>query len=236
MTEANSINSSAIGIVGNTGTGFVSTPLTQYEVVLGASTSSTLAQVSGTGTTGQGLLSNGAGVAPTWQNISPGSLVLIQTQTASSSTSLNFTSGLSAYNHLIVRYNIIPSATNYFLCQVSTNGGSSYISSGYQCGLVTNAYNTTSFSNNTTGNTFQINGGTESTAGYGAAGEANFANVNNGNNILMWCQGTELQGGGMSYCWTQGSCIAVNVNALSFYVSGGGTIISGQISVYGLVQ
>jgi hypothetical protein len=53
------------------GTGLTS--VTQYEVMIGGA-SNALAQVSGVGTTGQVLTSNGTGAAPTWQAASGGSL------------------------------------------------------------------------------------------------------------------------------------------------------------------
>jgi hypothetical protein len=67
---SNSVYANTTGIVGFTGTGFAGSTMTQYTVVCGGSTSSTQQQVSGTGTTGQLLTSNGAGALPTWQTIS----------------------------------------------------------------------------------------------------------------------------------------------------------------------
>ena len=60
--------------------------------------------------------------------ISSGALNLISTQTASSSSTLSFTSGIdSTYKEYIFKYiNIHPSAGQYFQFQGSTDGGSSY--------------------------------------------------------------------------------------------------------------
>ncbi len=57
-----------------------------------------------------------------------GSLVLISTQTASSSANLSFTSGIdSTYKEYIFKYiNIHPASAQYFTFQGSTDGGSSY--------------------------------------------------------------------------------------------------------------
>ena len=57
-----------------------------------------------------------------------GSLKLISTQTASSSASLSFTSGIdSTYKEYIFKYiNIHPASAQYLTFQGSTNGGSSY--------------------------------------------------------------------------------------------------------------
>ena len=63
-TEANAINSSATGIVGNTGTAFVSTAVTQFDVIVGGSTSSTLSNVAPSATSGVPLISQGAASQP----------------------------------------------------------------------------------------------------------------------------------------------------------------------------
>ena len=57
-----------------------------------------------------------------------GNLKLISTQTASSSASLSFTSGIdSTYKEYIFKYiNIHPASAQYLTFQGSTNGGSSY--------------------------------------------------------------------------------------------------------------
>ena len=61
-------------------------------------------------------------------SITGGALNLISTQTASSSSTISFTSGIdSTYKEYIFKYiNIHPSAGQYFQFQGSTNSGSSY--------------------------------------------------------------------------------------------------------------
>jgi hypothetical protein len=66
MTEANSINSQATGIVGNTGTAFVSTAVTNHGIVLGGSSSSTLGNVGPSATAGQVLQSAGSSADPSF--------------------------------------------------------------------------------------------------------------------------------------------------------------------------
>ena len=60
--------------------------------------------------------------------ISGGSLNLISTQTASSSSTIDFTSGIdSTYKEYIFKYiNIHPASAEHFTFQGSTDGGSSY--------------------------------------------------------------------------------------------------------------
>lgn len=64
MTEANSINASTSGIVGNTGTAFTGTPVTNHNVIVGGSTSSTLTNVSPSASSGIPLISQGASSDP----------------------------------------------------------------------------------------------------------------------------------------------------------------------------
>lgn len=65
-TEANSINASVTGIVGNTGASFTATAATQYDVIVGGSTSSTLSNVAPSATAGVPLISSGSAANPTF--------------------------------------------------------------------------------------------------------------------------------------------------------------------------
>lgn len=64
-TPANAINESVSGIVGFAGSGFVSSPVTQHDVLVGGATSSTITSV-GPGTALQVLQSGGAGSDPAY--------------------------------------------------------------------------------------------------------------------------------------------------------------------------
>lgn len=66
MTEANSINAATTGIVGNTGTAFTGTAVTQYNVLIGGSTSSTLSNVAPSATSGIPLISAGSSANPSF--------------------------------------------------------------------------------------------------------------------------------------------------------------------------
>jgi len=63
-------------------------------------------------------------------------ITLIQTQTASGSSQLDFTTGISGtYNNYMIIVNQLRNVQNdfaYLVAQISTNGGSSYISSNYK--------------------------------------------------------------------------------------------------------
>jgi len=64
MAVANSINESTTGICGFTGTAFTGTPVTQYNVLVGSSTSSTLTNVAPSATSGVPLISQGSSSNP----------------------------------------------------------------------------------------------------------------------------------------------------------------------------
>ena len=64
--EANSINAATTGIVGNTGTSFTGTAATQYNVIVGGSTSSTLGNVAPSSTSGIPLVSGGSSSNPSF--------------------------------------------------------------------------------------------------------------------------------------------------------------------------
>lgn len=64
MVAANSINESTTGICGFTGTAFTGTPVTQYNVIVGGSTSSTLTNVAPSATSGVPVVSQGAAADP----------------------------------------------------------------------------------------------------------------------------------------------------------------------------
>jgi hypothetical protein len=115
------------------------TSFTAYAPVCGGTTSTGALQSADTGiaTAGFVLTSNGSSALPSFQAPSGGggALILIQTQTASLSTALDFTTGITTTynNYLILSDNVtdLLFAGTYFGVQFSTNGGSTYISSGY---------------------------------------------------------------------------------------------------------
>lgn len=90
------------------------------------------------GTAGQLFTSNGAGVAPTYQaNPSPSSLVFLNTQTASVSSTLTFTSTYitSTYKTYLVKFTHLVNSTNdVFNMAISTDNGGTYLNSGYVSG------------------------------------------------------------------------------------------------------
>jgi hypothetical protein len=63
-TPANSINETTTGVVGFTGTAFTATAVTQHDVLIGGSTSSTITNVAPSATSGVPLISQGASADP----------------------------------------------------------------------------------------------------------------------------------------------------------------------------
>jgi len=191
MAVGNSINEQTTGICGFTGTAFTGTAVTQYNVQVGGSTSSTLSNVApsatsgvplvsagssanpafgtavvagggtgmtsatsyavlcggttstnphqsiaGVGSSGQVLTSNGAGALPTFQPNAPAGTtwVFINSQDASASADIQFTSGIdSTYTlYAIFWSNVTPGTTLQSLnFALSNDGGSTYHTSGY---------------------------------------------------------------------------------------------------------
>lgn len=64
MAEANSINAATTGIVGNTGTAFTGTPVTNHATILGGATYSTLGSVGPSATSGAVFIGQGASADP----------------------------------------------------------------------------------------------------------------------------------------------------------------------------
>jgi hypothetical protein len=110
--------------------------LTQYAVVLGGGAGGAPTTVSGLGSSGQVLTSNGSGTAPTWQNASSGGgTTLLDTVNASGSSSATFGSGYitSTYNKYVVEADSVTcqDSGDYVLLDISTNDGSSYLTGNY---------------------------------------------------------------------------------------------------------
>jgi len=63
-TPGNAINCTTTGITGFTGTGFTGTPVTAHNIIIGGSTSSTLAQAAPSATSGVPVISQGASADP----------------------------------------------------------------------------------------------------------------------------------------------------------------------------
>lgn len=163
-----------------------------------------------------------------------GSWQLIQTLTASSSANLSFTSSnISGYNtYAFVIRNIIP-ATNAAILQmqVSVNGGSTYSNSGYQSGINTNPYNSTTVTNANSTTLIKLSAAVSNASGNGVNGQ------------VFICSSAGTANGHVAYfdstagTWANGIIFAglpnVTLNAFQFTFSSG-NISSGTIDLFGI--
>ena len=168
------------------------------------------------------------------QNLGNG-LSLIQTKTASTSANLSFTTGIATpyVNFMFVINQIVPSTgTPTFGMQVSTNGGSSYIGSGYTTGVNTNPYNSTTLTN--TNSTSNLILSPAITGSPGVSGVIFCFNVTGATGVTFAGYGS-TQLAALNLTQIVGSSTATAVNAFQFTMSSG-NIASGSISLYGFLQ
>ena len=106
---------------------------TAYGVLCGGTTGAgNLQSVSGLGTSGQTLTSNGAGSLPTWQDVAAGQWELISTATPSAASSVDFTDLTTGYIlYRIVFQGIEPSASASLRLRISDDNGSTFKSNSY---------------------------------------------------------------------------------------------------------
>jgi hypothetical protein len=157
MPTNNADNFSNPIAVSNGGQG--NSSLTAYAVLCGGTTSTgALQSIAGVGSANQVLTSNGAGALPTFQALSGTSaLTLVSAQSASASSSLTFTSIGSNSVYLLCYENMVLNQNSDILeLQMSNNNGSSYITSGYQSGIVDFNYNSTMAINTSSTSAFVI--------------------------------------------------------------------------------
>ncbi len=212
-----------------------------YGVICAGTTTTGALQSVPAAASGLVLTSQGASSLPTWSSASSmtGSVVFIDAQTASASAELEFTSGIDAtYNvyYLVFDKIVVATAGDSLYLTVSTDGGSSYVATGYFSGV-----NTIDHGSTTTVNT-NVNNGAQwqlspalSTSGFCSA--LWVSNVTSGGTVTihgdatLWNNSGNLRIGSiMGY--NSGS---LTVNALKIAASTG-NITSGTVYLYGLVQ
>lgn len=230
-------------VVAGGGSGIVSG--TAYGVVVGGTTTTGNLQVITPGTSGQVLQYNGASSLPTWVAAPAGGtnrLVLIQSQTASSSSSLTFTSGItSTYNdYFILMSSIVGTASPPSIqMQISTNGGSSYISTGYLSGQngISSTASSGVWTNDINITTYLATVRFASSSTYGFA-EIYLYNATSGSGFVC-SQGSAslaLVGTSSKFTFVQGvyTTASTTVNALSFSPNSG--TFSGTVTLFGILE
>lgn len=168
------------------------------------------------------------------QPVIAGGWTLIQTQAASSSASVNFTNLTGYKNFKLLFYGIVPATNDTFLQMLSsTNGGSSYNSSGYENGVQIWNYNSATVTNYNSTTAFQMSGG-QSNSGGSISGEVyipaaydSFTGTSSyfDSGASKWS--FAIFGGGNGASGT--------VNAIQLQMSSG-NITSGSFSLYGIAS
>jgi len=155
----------------------------------------------------------------------------LQTQTASSSANLSFTSNLtSTYGtYMFLFRNLVQSTgTPNFQMLFSTNGGSSYLGSGYVTGYVTTAWNSNTWSNTNSTSLCQLALADASLALSGYMYISNIA-------VALSPSYTGELFSGSSQFLLYGNNTGNTINAIRFQFSSG-NIASGTISLYGIAN
>lgn len=224
--------------IANGGTNSTATP-TAGGVGYGTGTAHAYTSV---GTTGQVLLSGGAG-SPTWggQTVN-----LLNTLTASSSATLVDTTSLtSSYDLYMFEFeNIVPATDSQPLyIRLSTNGGSSYLATGYVSNLTSlgggNSIESSTIAINIGGTTATTNN-ISNTAGYGLCGTF-YMTAPSSTTVRKYIWGSgAYQGynsvgtaGLWSYVHTGYQNSNTAINAIQFLFASG-NITSGKIRIYGI--
>ena len=201
-----------------------------------ASASNTLSKLP-IGTTGQ--VYTVAGGVPSWANASGGGGAwnLISTKSASASSSINFTSGItSTYNnYVIIASNVKVSSFGTVSVQFSIDGGSTYLSSSYLSGV-----NQWSYTTATNTNTNSSTGIIITTSGDNTSYCSSYAYLNNLTSGIdlpqVFADGVKAGTATLSRFYSCGcytSALAINAIQL---IPSAGTITTGTFSLYGISQ
>lgn len=208
-----------------------------------------------TGTSANALTSNGGATAPTYQVLPSGggAWTLIQTQTASSSASLNFSITNTYTNYAVIFDSILAASSGQsFKLLLSTNAGSSFISSydgGYYAYAPVNGVPTLIQSPSATSSYLPLSipnvtysGDTGSTPAVPISGTAYLTALTTNSSTYypaMWMDCGHATSGspGVSFNWVTAygntTAASLNINYLSFLFTSG-NIASGTISLFGI--
>ena len=174
------------------------------------------------------------------------SWVLISTQTASNVATISFTDMVSKgafKSYVLVLANVVPVTNSVTpILRVSSDGGGSYIATGYSStAIILSAAGVDGTNNTTTSFTFTKVADLNNTAANGLSGTFFLVNVNSGVTPNFYGEGTYWS---TAYNATIGSvpvCVgakgpaATTVNALQFSMSSG-NISTGVFSLYGILS
>ncbi len=250
MATQNMWQSANPATVGSGGTGDSSLSPAYSVLCSGTTTTGSLQPVASVGTTGQVLTSNGAAL-PTWTTVteSTGAMVLIQTQSTSGSNVV-FNTGISSTyrNYYVTLTEIIPVTNGSVLTMdVSSNGGSSYVSTNYfWTGYFLNGASPTVYTSNHT--TASGTGDSSFTLGslpsngisntIGLYASMWLFNFNGSGNLSYYGTYFQLDGTSANNSGFLCGVMAANFvgNAIRFKMSGLSGFLSGTISIYGILE
>lgn len=237
MSTNNAWNTPQIVNIANGGTGTGS--FTAYTPICGGTTSTgALQSVASLGNSGDVLASQGSSALPQFVNpktIGAG-LVLVTTKTASASATIDFTSGITSSipNYLVIISNVVPDTSGVGMRMVwSTDGGSTYLSTGYLSGNNSNT-NTATTLTNTNASTFCTLTTTMTTSVTFSA-IIFLYNMNTANNPSYTAMTIKAQSGAFRMSRGAGyNTTTSGVNAIRFQTSSG-NITSGSFSLYQII-
>lgn len=199
--------------------------------------------VGANGTAGQVLQSDGDGTM-SWADAGGGSYVLTgSTIISNGASTVNF--GSSAFDsslyggYMIALTNVQPNTQSRILLRFSTNGGSTWNSSGIYSWKTFDFYSTASSQNSDTSGRLMSNNVGNASAGdeYGVSGLLYLSNPANGkmanlDNHLMWIDGISNLQFGRSVVQFRSTTA---INGIQFFWESG-TFQGGEIRIYGLTK
>lgn len=246
MATNNSINASDPASVSDGGTG-VGTLTTAYGVLCSGTTATGPIQaLASLGALGTVLTSNGPGVFPGFQAAGSGggSLVFISSQTASSSSTVNFTGLNSTYDVYMIQFSKVKCATNgvSLYARVGAGGGPTYQSGASDYGYSVFYHNingTYSQTQSISSSFMQISSGNliDNTTTYSASGSFFIyapSSTSEYKNFLSSIMHRGQNFAGFSVCTSGGVYNSTTaITAVQFLMSSG-NISSGVFKLYGI--
>ena len=225
-------------VVAGGGTGVTSN--TAYAVLCGGATSTGAIQsIAGLGSAGNVLTSNGAGALPSFQVVSSGSFIKLQTITASNSSSVIFNSTYitgTYNNYFVIFQGVIPVTNNVnFNMDWSTNNGSTYLNSNFQSGNLGWAWNNNVpyNGNSTSTNPLNLGGNPLGNTTYNS-GQIYLYNLTSGVATPAYT-GSMMQTSNIAVILYGNNTTGSTINNIKFSMSSG-NISAGTFTLYGLVS
>ena len=164
-----------------------------------------------------------------------GNLVLIESQTAAASATIDFTTNLTGYDqYKLVFYNVITSGATSMFLQYSTDGGATYVSTNYYNSGACSDNAGNFFGNNVTnGSAFKfVNTLATLPADFGLIGDYTF-NTFQSSSICKSISGFLYDGANQWATFGYCASLTTAVNAIQINLDAG-TITSGTFKLYGV--